>query len=60
MAEACLTQRAVDRWVHDAFLSVFAALSCFRFDSDSQPTHLLLTQTVGPPGPSLGTAMSKR
>jgi hypothetical protein len=32
------------------FQAFFSALGFFRFDSESQPTHLPLTQTVGPLG----------
>ena len=39
--------RAVDRWVRAAFLSFFVTLSFLRFDGDSQPSHLPLTQAVG-------------
>ena len=31
------------------FQAFFSALGFFRFDSESQPTHLPLTLTVGPP-----------
>ena len=45
------TQRAVDRWVCAArptgSQAFFSALGFFRFDSESQPAHLLLTLTVG-------------
>ena len=41
--------RAVDRWVRAAFSGIFRALSFFRFDGDSQPSHLPLTHTVSPP-----------
>ena len=41
-----LTQRAADGWVRAAFLGIFLALSFFRFESESQPTHPSLTQAV--------------
>ena len=40
------TQRAVDRWVRGSFSSVFLALSFSRFDGESLPTYLPLTQAV--------------
>jgi pimeloyl-ACP methyl ester carboxylesterase len=43
-----LTKRAVDRWVRGAFPGVFHALSFFRFDGESQPSHLPLTHPVRP------------
>ena len=36
----------LDRWVRAAFFGIFLALSFFRFDGESQPTHLPLTQAV--------------
>src|SRR5687767_498636 len=39
--------RAVDRWVRAAFFGHFPGFGFFRFDSDSQPSHLPLTLTVG-------------
>lgn len=41
--------RAVDRWVRGAFFELFLALGFSRFDSESRPTHLPLTQAVSPP-----------
>ena len=42
-----LTMRAVDRWVRAAFFfAFFLALSFFRFDGESQPSHLPLTRAV--------------
>jgi hypothetical protein len=37
---------AVDRWVRGAFFGIFLALGFFRFDGESRPTHLPLTQAV--------------
>ena len=41
-----LTRRAPDKWESPRFLSMFLAGAGFRFDSDSHPAHLRVTQTV--------------
>jgi hypothetical protein len=41
------TQHAADGWVRAAFSGIFLALSFFRFDGESHPTHLPLTPAVG-------------
>lgn len=40
--------RAVDRWVRAAFSGIFLALGFYRFDGESQPSHLPLTRAVRP------------
>lgn len=41
-----LTKRAPDGWDSARFLSIFLALSFFRFDGESCPSHLPLSLTV--------------
>jgi hypothetical protein len=41
------TRRAVDRWGRGPFFELFLASGFFRFDGESQPSHLPLTLTVG-------------
>jgi hypothetical protein len=43
----CPTKRAPDKWDSSPFLSIFLASSFFCSESESQPAHLRVTQTVG-------------
>jgi hypothetical protein len=44
-----LTQRAVDNWESPRFQAIFWDLSFLRFDEESCPAQLPLTQTVSLP-----------
>jgi hypothetical protein len=48
-AKSGLTMRAADGGYAPRFLAFFVALSFFRFDGESCPTHLPLTRAVSLP-----------
>jgi hypothetical protein len=45
--KVCLTMRAPDKWDSARFSSLFLASGFFRFQTESTPAHLRVTQTVG-------------